>query len=214
MYVAILLRMFYFEFRNRNAKWHKHIKCFHVVNKNILTCNLAVTEGCLRRVTIKKFKTNDVAPNGTTRPSVLQLSCLWNSDDRLDVYLLFVIEENPRSIQFQKQITIESLDHMTVREIVRSRLRVDQCVCAVIAEEIPVFCCLCSSCYHVTDMIQCPSKNRLRKLVTKVGTERSLEVHLTSLWLQRPIRNSPIHTTTIESTPEAAIFFKQPVMRD
>jgi len=40
----------------------------------------------------KKFKTKR-SNMATIRLAVLQLSYFWNSDDRLDVYLLFVIAE-------------------------------------------------------------------------------------------------------------------------
>ena len=42
---------------------------------------------------------------------------------------------------------------MVIGESAGSRVRVDQCVCAVTVVEVPVLLCLCSSCYHVTDVV-------------------------------------------------------------
>ena len=82
--------MFCCEFTNQSAKWRKHTKCIHEMNRNTLLWNLALTEGLLRRVTLQNSKQMTVS-NATKRLSVLQLCSLWNSDDILDIYLLFVI---------------------------------------------------------------------------------------------------------------------------
>jgi hypothetical protein len=61
-----------------------------------------------------------------------------------------IAELIPQSSQVQAQLTLAS--HITSRESARSRVRVDQCVSAVRAVEVPVLVCLRSSCSYVTEV--------------------------------------------------------------
>jgi len=47
---------------------------------------------------------------------------------------------------------LTNLADVISRESALSRMRVDQCVAAVRAVEVPVFVCLRNSCYHVTEV--------------------------------------------------------------
>ena len=50
------------------------------------------------------------------------------------------------------QVTLASKADVTSRDSSRSRVRVDRCVSAVRAVEVPVLVCLRSSCSHVTEV--------------------------------------------------------------
>jgi hypothetical protein len=56
-------------------------------------------------------------------------------------------------LQLQAHVTLASLGRcQQVGESARSCVRVDQCVSAVRAVDVPIFVCLRSSCNHVTEV--------------------------------------------------------------
>jgi len=70
-----------------------------------------------------------------------------------DVYLHNCTEGLiPQNLQLQAQKILQSWANGESRENARSRVRVDQCVSAVRAVELPVLVCLRNSCCHVTEV--------------------------------------------------------------
>jgi len=57
-----------------------------------------------------------------------------------------------QSLHLQAQVTLASHCDVANQEVAQCRMRVDQCVCAFRAVELPVLSCLSSKCSEVTEV--------------------------------------------------------------
>jgi hypothetical protein len=58
----------------------------------------------------------------------------------------------PQTLKLHAQVALASLVDITSRYSARGHVRVDQCVSAIRAVDVPVLVCLRSSCSHVTEV--------------------------------------------------------------